>query len=352
MIPYRQPNQQMDYAKLMQLLQMKQMMDAAQQGQQQPSQAPQKSGLSDLLSSFGGGAAGSSVMGNAGAGAVPTTQLADILSMGQAMPSVGPTVGNAAAIPAADTLGLSGMGAGPGALGAVGAGIFASNIYEGGGKDIIRGKGKSDDYANLMLDINPVTAPINMGLRALGMRSVGRQMKTGKSDDQLGRDAGRRALQSSGFADDKFETILADGSKFNLGLDGGTKYKNMGQNIDGKTERNAYDVDFSNPLAKNMIGRVDPYVRKMLGEGASAKQVSDLTGQLINGITSNASDQQGVDRNFDSVFNGKRSATPATPSQVKGPAALPTMQDLNNLVPIRKDSPGFKDGKRIDYSRR
>jgi hypothetical protein len=86
-----------------------------------------------------------------------------------------PTAG---AAPAASpgVMGLSTLGTLPGALGAIGAGAYASNIYEGGGKDIIRGKGKSDDYTNLMLDVNPVTAPINMALRLFGAPSVGRML--------------------------------------------------------------------------------------------------------------------------------------------------------------------------------
>jgi hypothetical protein len=83
-------------------------------------------------------------------------------------------VGQAAA---ANPVGIAG--------GAAALGMYLNNMYEGGGKDILKGKGKGEDYTNLFLDINPVTAPINMGLRALGMKSVGRTIFGGPSTGEL-----------------------------------------------------------------------------------------------------------------------------------------------------------------------
>jgi hypothetical protein len=119
------------------------------------------------------------------------------------MPSVGPTVANAAALPASNSLGLSSIGAGPLALGALAAGAIASNIYEGGAKDIIRGKGKGSDYANLMLDVNPMTAPLNFGLRLFGAPSVGKMLMGHTSTKQ--RQADRwKGLASEGKVPDWF----------------------------------------------------------------------------------------------------------------------------------------------------
>ena len=342
---YRQPQSGVNYAQLMQMLAMKQAMEQ-QQAQPQEAKAPSTSGISDLLSSFGGGGAGgaaaNSMMGG-GAGAVPGTQLADVMSLGQTMPSVGPTVGNAAAIPAADTIGLSGMGAGPIALGALGAGYYLSNIYEGGGKDIIRGKGKGSDYANLMLDVNPVTAPINIGLRLFGQKSLGKSLFGHQSTGDRQKDAWKE-LAKSGKAPEFF---TSSGVNQDQGIDDN---KLASGKLGGK------DV-WASSVFFNKFSKPDGQTWDRTGTEAQREQIANeiLSNKLLDtrkGLT-RFTDENAVQGIYDKVLGNKTPPPPANAApQVKGAAPLPSMQDLNNLQTLRKDSPGFKDGKRINLWQR
>jgi len=184
---------------------------------------------------------------------------------------------------------------------------------------------------------------IGAGIGGL-LGGIGAATGSGKDKYQMARDQGRRAVQNAGFADSNYMTKLADGSTFDIGLDGGQMYDNMGKNIDGNTKRHAYDVDFSNELAKNLIPRVDAQVRQILGPNASAKQMSDLTGQLINGITSNAKDQNTVDANFASVFNQP------IPKSYKIPVAKPPQVNQatlpNNVTPV-----GIPNKKTLNFKK-
>lgn len=181
-----------------------------------------------------------------------------------------------------------------------------------------------------------------LGIATGGLSEVANRLINGtKSQAQKGRDSGRKAGQEAGFIDGSYNTTLADGSKFNLGLDGGTRYKNVGTNIDGKTERQAFDVDFSNPLAKAMIPQVRQHVDKILGDGASQDQRDQLAGQFINAITSNANDQAGVDKNFASVFKTTAptatGSKPTTPVKITGPTNVDTtgvnLRNTGSFVP-------------------
>lgn len=171
---------------------------------------------------------------------------------------------------------------------------YLNNINEGGGKDIIRGRGKSDDYTNLALDINPVTAPINMGLRAFGLPSIGRRMKTGKSDEQQTRDDFRSAAKNLGIVGDDYNLKFSDGSAFDIGKDGGARLKNTA----GK-ERNYFDVDWDNPLAASNVGRVQDLLNKKFGE---AKNLGEQrTGTFVNAVTNEAKDQATVEKRIEDL---------------------------------------------------
>lgn len=231
--------------------------------------------------------------------------------------------------PAAETSTLGSIGSV--ALPAVVAGLTINNAWEGGLKDILRGRGDRSDWTNQAMNMNPFTAPINMGLRLFGKPSLGRQMTSGKSDAQLLRDDFRGALKEKGIVDDQYNVTLADGSKFNIGLDGKTKYTN----VDGKTTRNAYDVDLGNPLAQHAIKRIDPYVAEMYAKQQGIPR-EQYVGMIVNAATSNAKSPEEVDANIDTIL-GKKPATttpqqptqPTTPAQdtangtIKGPAPLP-----------------------------
>jgi hypothetical protein len=79
------------------------------------------------------------------------------------------------------------------------------------------------------------------------------------------------------------ELTLADGSKFDIGKDGGAKLKNYGTNIDGKTERQYSDVDWSNPQANEIVAIANP-LSVLIFRSSEGKR---MVGHLSNAISSN-----------------------------------------------------------------
>lgn len=129
------------------------------------------------------------------------SQLPGAIALGSQLSGGGGAV--AAGTPAAPTvLSIGGQapvaagGSFPPALGAVGAAAYLSNIYEGGGKDLVRGKTNKQDIANLALDVNPVTAPINMIGRQFGAPSVGKALFGASTTHQ--EEANRQHLADQG----------------------------------------------------------------------------------------------------------------------------------------------------------
>ncbi len=272
-------------------------------------------GTGYLASQLGGGAAaagagaGASAAGAAGAGATTAGTVAT-----PTLISATP-VGTGAAATGATTLGSVGSVALP--VAAVVATL--SNAWETGMKDILRGRGTREDYINQAVNMGTGFLP-NTALRLLGKRSIGKMMTTGKSDDQLMRDDFRGLLKQTGVANKNYEVSLADGTKFNIGLDGKTRYQNVGENIDGKTQRQAWDVDFSNPLAKFATDQIDPMIRSIYAESDGKVKPEQYTGILVNAVTSNAKSQQDVLNNIQSVIGKSDFAKQAgvavpTPSQ-------------------------------------
>jgi hypothetical protein len=264
-------------------------------------------GTGYLASQLGGGSsvATPAVLGatKVGAGTVATPTLVGATTTG------GTTAG-------ASTLGSVGSVALPVAVGAA----VLSNAWETGMKDILRGRGTREDYINQAANMTGVGGVANLGLRLLGKRSIGKMMTTGKSDDQLMRDDFRGLLKQTGVANKNYEVSLADGTKFNIGLDGKTRYQNVGENIDGKTQRQAWDVDFSNPLAKFATDQIDPMIRSIYAESDGKVKPEQYTGILVNAVTSNAKSQQDVLNNIQSVIGKSDFAKQAgvavpTPSQ-------------------------------------
>jgi len=122
-----------------------------------------------------------------------------------------------------------------------------------------------------------------------------------KGKEQMQRDKIRKGLEKLGLAQ-KIEgshfVTLADGSKFNIGLDGGAKL----QNADGKTKRNYFDVDFSNSLGGRSVELLKPRIQAILGEKASPKMVQDWTGYYSNAALSNAKSEQDLINNINSLL--------------------------------------------------
>lgn len=207
--------------------------------------------------------------------------------------------------------------------------LALNNIWESGMKDIVRGRADRADWTNQAVNMNPYTAPINIGLRLMGKRSVGKMMTTGKSDAQLLRDDFRGLLKQTGVADDSYNVTLADGSQYNIGLDGKTKLQNVGENIDKKKTRNAWDVDFSNPLAQFAVQQIDPMIRKIY-EGQDGKlKPEQYTGMLVNAATSNAKTEEEVKANINAMLSRSDFAKKAG---VTPPPAVPTKQ----VAPVAK----------------
>lgn len=263
----------------------------------------------------GAGAAGAAGAGAAGAGA------AGAGAAGGAAAGAGATGGAVAGGTAAGT-GATGAGAATGAstLGSIGSVALpvaavvaaASNAWETGMKDIVRGRGDRADWTNQGINVLFGGAP-NIAMRMLGGRSIGAMMKSGKSGVQQVRDSFRSDLKEAGVADDEYMVTLADGSKFNIGLDGKTKYQNVGKNIDGKTTRNAWDVDWSNPLAKFATDKIEPMIRNIYGpDDKKAKYMpGQFTGILVNAATSNAQSEQDVIANIETMLGKSKFAQQA-----------------------------------------
>lgn len=129
---------------------------------------------------------------------------------------------------------------------------------------------------------------------------------TGKSGAQMASDRWRSGLEAAGFAEKNKETnthevTLADGTKYNIGLDGNGMLKNKGVNLDGATERRTKDVDWSNPVAVEAIPEAN-LMAAITGLDPTSNSGFDAyhnaTAQMLNAATSNANDIEGVRDNF------------------------------------------------------
>ena len=265
--------------------------------------------------------AGLAQTGGALAGSIGGAYLVNSL-LGSGTSAIAPTVApitGAGAVATPTLLSATQVGA-PAALGALPiAGIAAAGaiglnqLWEGGMKDILRGRGTRGDYINTGLAVGTggLGGLPNMALRLMGKRSIGKMMTTGKSDAQMMRDDFRGVLKETGVANKNYEVSLADGSKFNIGLDGKTRYKNVGENIDGKTERQAWDVDFSNPLAKFATDQIDPMIRNIYAGAPQSVKPEQYTGMLVNAATSNAKSEQDVKNNIAAMLGSSTFAKQA-----------------------------------------
>lgn len=266
----------------------------------------------------GAGAAGAAGAGAAGAGGAYAGGAGGMAGMGTASSA------GAGTATGSTTLGSIGSVALP----AVAVGLALNNLWETGMKDILRGRGTREDWINQGANVATFGLP-NFALRLMGKRSIGKMMTTGKSDAQLLRDDFRGLLKETGVADDDYNVTLADGSQFNIGLDGKTKYQNVGENVDKKKTRNAWDVDFSNPLAEFAVKQIDPMIRNIY-KGADGKlKLEQYTGMLVNAATSNAKTQEEVIANINAMLGKSTFAKQAG-------IALPEMPKGRQVAPVAK----------------
>lgn len=233
-----------------------------------------------------------------------------------------PTLIGAKTVPLASTAtpGSTLASAGSVALPALAVIAGLSETWEGGMKDIVRGRGNRQDWANMGVNAIGGVGP-NLALRWMGKPSIGRKMTSGKSDAQLLRDDFRGKLKETGVADEDYNVTLASGEKYNIGKDGKAKLTN----IDQKTNRRTWDVDFENPLAKYAVNIIDPRVRSVYTAEADAAgiPVEQYTGMLVNAATSNAKTEQDVLANINAMLGKSGIDKPATRTETGISAPLP-----------------------------
>lgn len=112
--------------------------------------------------------------------------------------------------------------------------------------------------------------------------------KTGKDKDQLKRDMVRDALQNGKLLDEKYNITLADGSKFDLGIDG------HGKNFDESGY--AYQVARTSPYGTQAVAWADTLAYTLMG--GNKKLATDFAGYFANAAMSNAQDIETVRANF------------------------------------------------------
>lgn len=132
---------------------------------------------------------------------------------------------------------------------------------------------------------------IGAALGAIGGGLLG-SVKTGKHADQKLRDEVRTLLVKKGVLDSNYTIGLADGSRFDVGYDGGPK-KHLGG-------RRPYETDASNPLTKYAVSWLNPVVA-FLSQG-NKKVQSDFVGYFANAALSNANSLNDVKANVNSIM--------------------------------------------------
>lgn len=143
---------------------------------------------------------------------------------------------------------------------------------------------------------------------------TGQALSSGKSDQQVGRDAVRGRFQQVGLTDKDNNVTLADGSKVNLGIDGhGGQHSvtNPGQLISadkgraGTNKLNAWDTDYTNDL--DYVASMGGIAFARITAGGKATNVDQLGGQLGNAALGNVGyGKQMTPDNFGKVMGNLR----------------------------------------------
>lgn len=176
-------------------------------------------------------------------------------------------------------------------MGAAGAAYCAYGLFKNFGKsDPVTGAVQGASVGGYLGSVIP---GVGTAIGALVGGVVGAVMglfHTGKHKDQIARDRVRNVLQQGGMIDENYCLTLADGSKYDIGKDGGFEL----QSTDGSL-RHAYDVDFKDPRAAKVVGFVNPLMAVLTA--GNKKLQSDFTGYLVNAALSNTQDIQGAKDN-------------------------------------------------------
>ena len=118
---------------------------------------------------------------------------------------------------------------------------------------------------------------------------------SGKPESQKKRDKVRKWMQDSQIIDQNWSVTLADGSKYDIGIDG----KNRLTNLDG-TQRQHFDVDFSDPLAAQTVAWANPIFEVLLGDQPELH--TQFVGYFVNAALSNAEDLETARQNLVEMF--------------------------------------------------
>jgi hypothetical protein len=138
--------------------------------------------------------------------------------------------------------------------------------------------------------------------------AVGTLTASTKDKSQMMRDNYRKGLKETGIIEvDKktnaYNVQLADGQKFDIGLDGSNKIKNK----DGK-ERYTFDVDWENSVAVDTVPDANLFVIATGIDPTSGNKMdlfSRSSAQILNAATSNAKTTEDVRNNLRSMTKGK-----------------------------------------------
>lgn len=214
------------------------------------------------------------------------------------------------------------IAAGVGAVGGIGLGIHQAADVFSASEDMSKSQAEGFAAGGGALAGASVGAGVALGAIAVGAAAgsavpvigtaigaavgatvglVAANTGTGKNSGQIMRDGWREGLSSGGFTNDKHEVTLADGSSYNLGYDGNHKLENKGVNIDGKTQRHTFDVDWSNEVAVESIPAGHLYAIATGLDPTSNEKMGLFQrsmAQGLNAATSNASSVREVQNNY------------------------------------------------------
>ncbi len=132
---------------------------------------------------------------------------------------------------------------------------------------------------------------IGAGIGAIAGGLIG-AISSGKHKDQKVRDRVRDMLVSARVLNEDFTLPLANGSRYDMGKDGGPRDELGG--------RRAFEVDFNNPLAQYAVAWMNPII-ELLSQG-NEKIKTDFVGYFANAAISGATSLQDVKRNVDSFM--------------------------------------------------
>jgi hypothetical protein len=186
-------------------------------------------------------------------------------------------------------------------LGGIGAAYSAFSLLKNWGKNnpvsgAVQGATTGAYIGSVVPGIGTVIGGAVGGLIGLASGLFG---GSGKSKEQKLRDSFRDNLEQLGVLDGNHSVTLADGSKYNFGYDGGHKYTNL----DG-TQRGAFEIDFKNPLANQVIGWANPVIDALTGGDPMLKIA--FVGYVTNAATSNATTLEEARQNVLSIFSNMK----------------------------------------------